>query len=1558
MTGNKIVKLLILGIFLFLGFLSFVIKNHSIVNAYSCPAGYYCEQSGGTIWGWLNRAPSGYPPNCAYIHCRYDCWGTNSACYGGCELNSSLALCEADADPDIGSYCCNKVSCPYPNCSPNPSCPSDTTTTDTGDVHSTDTDCCDTGPSPCPENCETETCYCYLCDIDSVSCDDLDEVNQSWGSYPRYKSCRNTPVGANCDTRYKTCYCYEPPEPPLCPTPLLESNPADAPNMILPDFTYTYNICSVYKYHDCYEPVSPQPIESLQIHDDGLNGYGFSSTTHTGTPQLTTNTGNLNDPINMTATYTDTDGASDIEALGVWFRNDGNTGEVNSPIWLSTTVEPKASSNDNWGFMMVRDPLIVNNWIPYVPSWNANPAVWTSRNTQYNPATRTFVIKGPNGNNMVEVVITSPISSSNQTVTMDFSLRFSGSTITESVSQTTYDILLMGLDTFSFTPYDNYTFPASDNWRSTVQDNPSTSAIDYWEVNKLRYRSTPAVAQTYAREWSYSNAPSWLGNKWTVDKIAPVISFINNTPSASSVIGNTIKIEWNATDEKNLYSIVGNIYTTAELQDIGSISIVQASSGVTLQYDLGVPFTPTLSTSIGNIIGNLDTGWHFKVNPNINGASHTGSITIEIGDNREGSLIFYLTAFDDAGNVSMPQYDDSIFNINDWLVTDGGLMYSLGGTTFATKTFSIDPSWSGILPPFPISATESLLYNISDLSSELFAQGPSTTAPSSLVNSSLTKSYNIKYFPETKVKSYYDNFLQAYERNKSKINPNDLAEEVLVSPLNGKNGLNPACGGNKEYCVLTVNGDLAVNTLPNSELTCDRKTTIFVDGNLEINPPILNGNTVGDINNETGCIFIVSGGVVINEGSDAASDPNFAYDVINAYILADGKVTISSEESKIPQGDPDMIDDADNVLLWTSSDTANTTLHQDSTSYVEEPSSIEVRAEDVMDTTSEVVDLMEYNRDFAAQAAYPGGGGVIATGGSTSTVGSDTIHTFTSSGTLNVTKAGPAQVLVVGGGGGGGGGLSYGGGGGGGGAAVYNSNINLSAGSITVTVGAGGAGGAPGNGGNGGSSSLVGYLSAVGGGGGGAIRTAGRTGGCGGGAGKSDEFESKSAGSGSVGYGGGRTQSSTAGLVTGGGGGGGMGSGGGSSVNTATGGTGGSGKGFSISGSSVNYAGGGGGSAKHSPGSGRDGGGKGSWDWGSSAGQCGRATSGAANSGSGGGGGGGDTPCGYPNGGSGGSGIVIVRYTTGTGVMVYSEQSIKQEGSYALKVVADQTSSLNKTATRTFTTPLNLSGNTYLSFYMRSSRTGSNVSVGIRDTGGVVTQITPTVTTANTYQKYTMNLSAVADANKDAINQLIITITNADATNTFYIDNVVSGYEVPASLNDVVSTSKAENTKSYDSIHLSLRSTQAGAIVRFQFGKNVYSEFHDLTITDTNQWQDFDFNISRSNNNLYGFRIMNLNPGESFWFDDIRYRNIFDPSAIDYGEIIDGVYINGGLHSLWTDSGINSGPSIEVMRYLRLEERLDFPVLVVDQHPKYGKLAEDFFGNSYTLQKTEVGFKP
>lgn len=120
----------------------------------------------------------------------------------------------------------------------------------------------------------------------------------------------------------------------------------------------------------------------------------------------------------------------------------------------------------------------------------------------------------------------------------------------------------------------------------------------------------------------------------------------------------------------------------------------------------------------------------------------------------------------------------------------------------------------------------------------------------------------------------------------------------------------------------------------------------------------------------------------------------------------------------------------------------------------------------------------------------------------------------------------------------------------------------------------------------------------------------------------------------------------------------------------------------------------------------------------------------------------------------------------------YSESTIKQQGSYSLKVVAAQTGSLNDTLTNTLGAGIDLSNQNTLKFDIRASRTGSNIKIGIHDSGGTTTEITPNITVADVFQTVTWDISSVSNANKDDIDSIIITIVNADAANTFYLDDM------------------------------------------------------------------------------------------------------------------------------------------------------------------------------------------
>jgi hypothetical protein len=256
-------------------------------------------------------------------------------------------------------------------------------------------------------------------------------------------------------------------------------------------------------------------------------------------------------------------------------------------------------------------------------------------------------------------------------------------------------------------------------------------------------------------------------------------------------------------------------------------------------------------------------------------------------------------------------------------------------------------------------------------------------------------------------------------------------------------------------------------------------------------------------------------------------------------------------------------------------------------------------------------------------------------GGTITTSGLYTVHTFTSDGVFvppdGVTSV---EVLVVAGGGGGGrsGNTTSAAGGGGGGGVVSNSSVTVGT-SAAVVIGAGGAGATTtASGATGGNSSFTAATTVTAnGGGGGALPTGnGVTGGSGGGAGASNAT-SRTGGTATQGFAGGNSFGSGTGAQRAGGGGGGGGAVGANAA-ASTGGAGGQGFLSSITGAATRYAAGGGGSGATGGAGGTGGGGAGG------TGAGGNAT--VANSGSGGGGGR------NANGGNGAAGVVIVRYLT------------------------------------------------------------------------------------------------------------------------------------------------------------------------------------------------------------------------------------------------------------------------------------------------------------------------
>lgn len=123
---------------------------------------------------------------------------------------------------------------------------------------------------------------------------------------------------------------------------------------------------------------------------------------------------------------------------------------------------------------------------------------------------------------------------------------------------------------------------------------------------------------------------------------------------------------------------------------------------------------------------------------------------------------------------------------------------------------------------------------------------------------------------------------------------------------------------------------------------------------------------------------------------------------------------------------------------------------------------------------------------------------------------------------------------------------------------------------------------------------------------------------------------------------------------------------------------------------------------------------------------------------------------------------------------VSSEDTIKNQGTYSLKVIADITDSLNETITKTLTTGnhLDLSSYSEIKLDIYASRTGTNLQIKIHDSGGTTSTYNITVSEANTWETKSWDISGISSANKDDIDSIIVEVTNADAENIVYLDNI------------------------------------------------------------------------------------------------------------------------------------------------------------------------------------------
>jgi hypothetical protein len=351
----------------------------------------------------------------------------------------------------------------------------------------------------------------------------------------------------------------------------------------------------------------------------------------------------------------------------------------------------------------------------------------------------------------------------------------------------------------------------------------------------------------------------------------------NSVPEPTKVINaSTIGYTWSAGD--NL-SGLSHVWGEARHSlPSSSASICRRTSG-TAPCSL-TPGYPLNLTSVPPTTPSSSALWRMSLS---NPATASRLENINVGENEEGSINFYTFAVDNACNLS--DQGEGMQLTEPWLITRGGLVYSGGRPDIGIR--ALDPA-NGIINNSLSTTPYDILKGEINLSTELLSSGNTIDSTQYISNS--TNPYRLQNYPDqTKLKPWFEDIFKSTQ-NQIATRKTEFATSLsaTLASLGGNvSSLSSnACADSTKNCVIRTN----VSSRISSDLICDRKTVIFIDGDLVVDADV----TPSGVTN--GCIFVVSGNVTIEDmdATNSRKSPNNAtypsYDLLESFIISMGYI--------------------------------------------------------------------------------------------------------------------------------------------------------------------------------------------------------------------------------------------------------------------------------------------------------------------------------------------------------------------------------------------------------------------------------------------------------------------------------------------------------------------------------------------------------------------------------------------------------------------------------------------------------------------------------------------
>jgi hypothetical protein len=254
-------------------------------------------------------------------------------------------------------------------------------------------------------------------------------------------------------------------------------------------------------------------------------------------------------------------------------------------------------------------------------------------------------------------------------------------------------------------------------------------------------------------------------------------------------------------------------------------------------------------------------------------------LVVDLNGNENGSLTFYLTFMDEAGNWYQTI---DILRLGEWVAVKDAFVFGLDGVSSATRV--LDEDWDN--NPL-IKSNYGFEYDKIDLTDEVLMGGHSSTSSflgmlertdPDLENGS----FKVSRYSGVFLNSAYAELIDSYEDRIAEDAISNYGEVTTIPPtLTGDILDQTECSG-KDYCILRREGNLTID----SGSECVGNGLIAVQGDLTIDPNFKNGS------DSDRCILLVSGNVIIREGDHSGVNPKVDYDEIQAFIIAAGQIQI------------------------------------------------------------------------------------------------------------------------------------------------------------------------------------------------------------------------------------------------------------------------------------------------------------------------------------------------------------------------------------------------------------------------------------------------------------------------------------------------------------------------------------------------------------------------------------------------------------------------------------------------------------------------------------------